>query len=161
MQTRTDFSTWRDKMSPIESRFRVTPAAPFCGAPWLVKLLYETNQNYCSGSVASSACHLAEPLPLLAEFLGADMTPEADHRQRAMECLTSRGIALLGNLRWIGIPQFAYATAARQIYDCTWPERPIIYPYAYKTNFDPAAIAERLEEHAHTDVIKRYVDPPT
>lgn len=153
------FSDWRGRMAPFETRFHVRSGTPDRDAATLVKLLYKTNKRYLDGVVSGDAGSRTDPFPLLAAFLADNMTPLVDHRQRSIECLTERTIQLRRSLVWIGIPLFNTASTVRKIYQCTSPERPIVRRYRYHCNFSPAGLAEKLEELAYEDVIKRYVEP--
>lgn len=152
------FKEWKRKLAPFRTRFRVSTRSGLATVPRLVKVLYDNNRRYIEGRVSPSARRQAAPIPLLASFLGADMTPHADHRQRSFEFIADTVFPLGEHLEWIGVPNRAVDKVAQAVYQWTAPRIPEIYPYSPTRNFNPAEIAAQLEAIARAKAIERYVD---
>jgi hypothetical protein len=151
---------WRARMEPFTERFQLPTENALDDTGSLVKVLYKTNKRYLEGNVTPRAAELSDPLPLLASFLRADMTPDVDHRQRSIECLTEGKLLLDNHLLWIGFPARRTAKILRELYERTKPNVPQFRAYAYTRNFSPAEIASRLEMWAYEDVIERFLEIP-
>ncbi|HEX6098458.1 MAG TPA: hypothetical protein VF432_19230 [Thermoanaerobaculia bacterium] len=158
MATHASFAAWKDKFSPFETRFRLTTSDALRDTPSLVRLLYSDNSRYLRGEVTADAVRRAEPLPLLASFLGADLSPESDHRQRTIECVSEVALKLGQHLLWIGFPDLDTARVLRELYRWTQPNVPEFRAYSYHRNFNPAEIGAQLEAWANDAVIRRYAE---
>ena len=152
------FEKWRKRLAPFRTRFRIKTTNALATAPRLVKLLYATNRRYVTGNVARSASRRMTPIPLLASFLGADMTPHVDHRQRTIECIAESAVAFAEHLEWVGVPDRALERVAQGVYRWTHPRMPVLYPYRPTRNFNPADIAAEMHAAARAAFVQRFLD---
>lgn len=154
------FGSWRDRMEPFAERFRVAAPDPLATAPRLIHELYGSNRSYLRGVPDGAAAVKTEPLPLLYEFLQADLSASGvDHRQRTLEGLSAASVTLAPHLLWIGVPRCDTERVLAAIYERTRPEMPEVFEYDEQPqNFNPREVAKILEQQAYRDVIARYVD---
>jgi hypothetical protein len=150
---------WTRKLSSFRSEFRVHPNGDPYGVCRLIYHLFGTNLDYLRGEPAASCGTKPPPLPLLCEFLSADLSGRGiDHRQRTVECLARTEVALGRTLLWIGFPDLLgrdFITICRR----TKPWVPQFFAYAYHKNFNPAQIAASLEQEA-MKLIDRFASAP-
>jgi len=148
---------WFDKLRPFEARFAVHAGDLSRAAQELVLHLFETNSNYIKGVPSTPSTGKRQPLPLLHDFLAADLTSlNVDHRQRTIEAIARVTVSLGQHLLWIGLPQLATSSRLRQLYRWTKPTVTQAFEYDYHANSTPASIAELLEAEASKDVVNRY-----
>jgi hypothetical protein len=158
MESNADFAAWKAQFDPFKTRFRISTTDAVKDAATLVRLLYEDNANYLRGNVAGGVETRTDPLPLLASFLAANMTPHVDHRQRSIECLTETAVSLGQHLEWIGFPMLNVDRVLSKIYACTAPRMPDFWTYEYTRNFNPGELTAQLETRGRDAAIGRYVD---
>lgn len=140
---------WAQKLAPFKSRFRVDTPKDSQNAQKLVYHLFETNPLYRRGnpSIASTKKHA--PLPLLYEFLNANLSSlGVDHRQRTIEAISEAAVELGENLRWVGFPQRETSKVLKELLRWTSPRTPKFWEYEFTRNFNPAEIAAKLDDHA-------------
>lgn len=148
---------WTRKLAPFGQRFCVNTTDALMDARRLVYHLFGSNPQYLKGIAVSSGKHKNNPFPLLYEFLSSDMSSGGiDHRQRTIEAICEIPIELGKHLLWIGFPSWNTSTVLKELYRWTAPALPQIEMYEYTKNFNPAEIAARLEEKAHSAVIEKY-----
>jgi hypothetical protein len=160
MATNRHFEPWRTRMEPFDDRFQLHTHKADDDTGSLVKLLYGTNRQYLRGRVTRQAATRCEPLPLLAAFLRANMTPNVDHRQRSIECLMEQQLPLDQHLLWIGFPARRTDQVLGALYEQTRPHMAQFRTYDYTRNFSPAEMAAKLEAWAHEDVVQRFLKIP-
>lgn len=160
MANNSHFGPWRARMHPFHDRFQLHTRKASDDAGSLIKLLYGTNKQYRRGRVTRQVAKCSDPLPLLASFLRADLTPGVDHRQRSIECLMEQQLPLDQQLLWIGFPARRTDRVLGALYDQTRPHMPQFRTYDYTRNFNPAEMAATLEAWADEDVIQRFLKIP-
>jgi hypothetical protein len=150
---------WSHKLAPFESRFRVDTALGLQHAQMLLYHLFETNPSYLSGTPSIASTHKHSPLPLLYEFLNADLSSlKVDHRQRTIEAISDAAVELSKNILWVGFPRYKTSNVLKKLVRWTSPLIPQFWEYDFNRNYNPTEIAARLEEHAYGDVIRRYAE---
>jgi hypothetical protein len=153
---------WKLRLAPFESRFSVNTKDAILDASLLVCHLFGTNRSYISGKSTLAGTKKHAPLPLLQEFLAADLSSlNVDHRQRTIEAISEVSFELAKNLLWMGIPQSKFSTVAKGLYRWTRPEVPSIQTYDFTRNFNPAQISAVLENMAHEYIFKQYASLPS
>lgn len=148
---------WKEKLSPIR-RFKVKPTWGVRTGSVITDVLYVDNKNYLDGKVDPSCTRKDAPLPLLYQFLTADLSVyDADQRQTATECQYVCPLELNSSsgLLWVGYPNALQAEFIR-ICDRSYPSVPRCYAYSYRTPFRPAELEAKLETAAREE-IERFV----
>ena len=154
---------WTRKLRPIfKSKFKVS-GGDYNVPIKLVHYIYGGNETYLKGEVDGTCGGSPDPLPLLCQFLSDDLSSLGiDHRQRMIECQTTRPLPLGKSLLWVAYPECKtrdYKPLLWDIYERTKPTVPYFYAYEYYKNFNPLAVAERLQGQA-IDFLKRYLQLP-
>lgn len=150
---------WTREFSSFRSHYRVALRRNALKVCDLVLHLFGSNRNYLRGEPAPSCATKPAPLPLLYRFLSTDLSPlGVDHRQRTIECLSTRTVRLSRTLIWIGFPDILGRDFIK-LYRWTKPWVPEFFPYPYHRNFNPEQIAAILEQEA-AKTIKRFVELP-
>lgn len=72
----------------------------------IVSTFYGTNRSYLEGMLLKRMRKYDEPVPLLRNFLSADLSQlNVDDRHNTIECVTVKNISLCCNLRWVAYPR--------------------------------------------------------
>lgn len=150
---------WQNRLQPWPDGFRVS--GPDHQAPAkIVYHLFGSNEGYSRGVVDPMCSTKPHPLPLLHDFLAADLSKkELDQRQRRIECQFDSVVALDAELEWVGFPHSCY-NVFRRLCDHMGGKVPDHDIYSYSRNFNPYALAQMLEQKAHDAVIGRYLKVP-
>jgi hypothetical protein len=152
-------SDWSHRLSPFESRFRVDTSGGVQDAQILLYHLFKTNPSYLCGKPSTASRRKHAPLPLLYEFLNADLSSlKVDHRQRTIEAISDVAVELGKNILWVGFPRRKTSDVLKALLRWTRPVIPQFWEYDFHRNYHPAEIAAQLEDHANEDVIKRYAE---
>ena len=139
---------WTSAFSPFENDFRIIPKRDPRVLSNLVYHLWRSNRDYLDGTPDPSSESKPEPFPLLFRFFASDLTSlDIDHRQRTIECLATTDLQLDRALLWVGYPNILekeFVTLCNK----TRPWIPDYFAYQSHRNFNPARVAEVLEQQA-------------
>jgi hypothetical protein len=139
---------WSKRLTPFKSRFRVAGRGTVLTPCKVVFHMYRSNKNYLKGGVQPGGAGEPDPLPLLRNFLRADLTRYgADARQCAIECHFRLPLPLNRALLWIGLPQL-WMSAAPAIQKSCKPEKPAFFPYDSHAVFHPGEVCAQLQAEA-------------
>jgi hypothetical protein len=158
-----NLGNWTRRLKPIfKSQFKVG-GGDYNTPVKMVHYIYGSNQTYLRGEVDATCGRKPSPLPLLCQFLSDDLSSLGiDHRQRMIEGQTTKPLSLGKGLLWVAYPECKtrdYKPLLWKIYELSKPTIPYFYPYDYYKNFNPLAIAERLQERAK-DYLQRFLQLP-
>jgi hypothetical protein len=121
----------------------------------LVSHVFGDNARYLRGEVDPECVNKPDPFPAMYELLTTDLTPlGVDHRQSVVECQTRAPISLREHVLWVGFPE-THTGVFADLYELTKPSVPDYYYYRAHVNFNPAQIAQQLQDRA-ADVIRRF-----
>lgn len=155
---------WSEQFTGFQTRFVLNANGAeraMTAARQLVYLLFVSNDRYIWGRPREKPINDHAALDLLCKFLNADLSGTgADHRQRTIEAISKMPVELGKHLLWIGCPRIDTVSRKKKLFEWTKPRVVPMYEYDWPANFDPAQIAHELQDHAHTDVIREYVNFP-
>jgi hypothetical protein len=121
----------------------------------MVSHLFGDNGRYLRGEVDPDCVNKPDPFPVIYELLTTDLTGSGiDHRQSVLECQMLTPISLREHLLWVGFPE-TLTGAFADLYELTKPTVPEYHYYRAHVNFNPAQIAQQLQDRA-ADVIRRF-----
>lgn len=153
---------WTRTLRPVFKRTFKVAGGDYRIPSKMVHCIYGDNQQYLDGEVYSG-CGGPEPLPLLCQFLSTNLSSlGVDHRQRMIEGQKTKTLSLTKGLIWMAYPESRttdYKPLLRKIYERTKPSLPFFYSYSYHKNFNPSAVAERLQGKA-AEFISHYIQLP-
>jgi hypothetical protein len=151
---------WAKSLRPVFKRTFKVEGGNYRVPSKMVHYIYGSNESYLNGEVGSICTGGPDPLPLLCQFLSANLSSfGVDHRQRMIEGQKTKPLSLTKGLLWLGYPESRtrdYVPLLREIYERTRPVLPCFYAYSYQKNFNPLAIAERLQGKA-AEFIQHYI----
>lgn len=149
---------WGLRLAPFRDRFQLQGRRDPQTPTQLVYELYGSNEHYLRGRPDSSCRTKPDPLPLLLDFLSADLSPGMDQRQFRIECHATSPIRLGRSLAWVGFPEALYEDFKR-LYEATRPWVPQYDMYATPSIFNPSEIAALLEDRA-ANIVRRFSSLP-
>ena len=149
-------SPWDDLLAPFQERFRVKARNDPEAAARMVYYIFRTNEDYIYNPPHSSCRTLPEPLPVLHDFLSADLTDRrVDQRYRTMEGHAKDPLSW-EDLIWIGYPDSEEENVrilAQQL-----PHPPVCFPYKAFPASRPSEAAAHLQYAAQEAIIRHYMD---
>jgi hypothetical protein len=156
-----NLGAWTKRLRPTFKRTFAVRGGDYNVPAKLVYLIYGDNKRYLHGEVDGGCSGRPDPLPSLCQFLSANLSSmRIDHRQRMIEGQMTSALPLFKGLVWMAYPEpktIDYKPLLLKIYEQTKPKKPFFYPYPYHKNFNPLAIAERLQGEV-ADFIQHYLD---
>lgn len=150
------FADWSTRMGTFQESFRVN-GSDFRTPSLLVYHLFKTNQNYLRGMPDDELKSMSEPLPLLFDFLNANLgNGQTDQRQYTIECQATAPVPLDQQLLWVGYPDY-FTREFGELRQRLHPYRPKSWKYEYTRVFNPRDIAAQLQSEARKAVIDDYL----
>jgi hypothetical protein len=155
---------WTKELRPVfKSKFKVD-GGDYNVPVKMVNYIYGSNKAYLRGEVDGACGGNPDPLPLLCQFLSDNLSSLGiDHRQRMIEGQTTKPFSLGKGLLWVAYPECNtrnYKHLFWKIYELCKPTVPYFHAYDYYKNFNPLAVAERLQEMANGYLMQRFLQLP-